>query len=398
LSRFAEAFAIYARGAEMLGEARSATGATLIGSTAALLGLGGSFDAAEAQFADALALAEELGDDRALGRIHWGRTMSHWSSLQAEAAIESGRAAIEHARRAGDPWTLVDALAWTSYPLIYNGQADEARPLAEEGVAIGAKVGHLGGEFLARRGVAGVTVFSQPDLDDLERRARDDLDRLASIRSPWVSMSYAWVASLRTLRGDLDGGLPYAEEAIGLEPDSAWRGLGWAAKFVNRAMAGELDTCRRLLSEERGLFPEPGEPVTAGRLMMLYAAARGCAIVGLADDAGALYPLVAARVEQMPIGDFWDVTLAQRIAGMAAAADKRWDEAETHFAKARRQVDEFPDPLERPQVLHWHGAMLLDRAQPEDRERAHAMLEEARAGFEGFGMPWHIAMVRTRLA
>src|SRR5205085_5365403 len=145
LSRFAEAFAIYARGAEMLGEARSATGATLIGSTAALLGLGGSFDAAEAQFADALALAEELGDDRALGRIHWGRTMSHWSSLRAEAAIESGRAAIEHARRAGDPWTLVDALAWTSYPLIYSGQADEARPLAEEGVAIGAKVGHLGG-------------------------------------------------------------------------------------------------------------------------------------------------------------------------------------------------------------------------------------------------------------
>ena len=398
LSRFPEAFATYARGAALLGEERSATGATLIGSTAALLGLGGSLDAAEAQFADALALAEQLGDDRALGRIHWGRTMSFWSSLHVEAAIESGRAAIEHARRVGDLWTLVDALAWTSYPLIYSGHADEAGPLAEEGVAIGAKVGHLGGEFLARRGCAGEKVFAQPDLDDLERRARDDLDRLASIRSPWVSMSYAWVASLRTLRGDLDGALPYAEEAIRLEPESAWAGLGWAAKFVNRAMAGESDACRRLLSEARALLPEPGEPVTAGRLMMLYAAARGCAIVGLADEASALYPLVAARVNEMAIGDFWDVALAHRIAGMAAAAGKGWDEAEMHFAEARRQVDEFPDPLDLPHVLHCHAAMLLARGKPEDRERAHTMLDEALAGFRRFGMAWHTAAVEALLA
>ncbi len=391
LNRFAEAFAIYAHGFEMLGERRSAARATLLGSTAALLGLGGSFDAAESQFAEALALAEELGDARALGRIHWGRTMSYWSNLDVEAAVEAGRAAVEHAQRAEDPWTLVDAAAWTSYALNYSGRTVEGRRLAQMGVEVAVKIGHLGGELLARRGIAGAEVFEHPVLEDLERRARDDLDRLTSIRSPWVSQSHGWVATLLTLRGDLDGALPYAEDAIGLEPDSAWTGLGWAAKFVNRAMAGEVDTCRGLLAEVRAQFPEPGAPVTAGRLMMLNAAVRGCAIVGLTDEAGALYPLVAARVDQMPIADLWDVMLAHRVAGMAADAAEMWDEAESHFVAARRQVDELPDPLELPQVLLWHAAMLLDRGKAEDRERAQAMLDEALTGFEGFGLPWHAA-------
>src|SRR5207244_12856298 len=113
------------------------------------------------------------GDDRALGRIFWGRTMSNWSGALREAAIESGLAAIEHARRAGDLWTLVDALAWTSFPLTFGGRVDEGRALAQEGVEIAVKLGHLGGEFLARRGVSATVAFERPDLADLERRARD---------------------------------------------------------------------------------------------------------------------------------------------------------------------------------------------------------------------------------
>lgn len=398
LSRFAEAFAVYAHGVELLGDARDSTRATLLGATAALLGLGGSLEAAEAQFAEALALAEALGDDRALGRILWGRTMSFWSHLRADDAIECGLAAIEHARRAGDLWTLVDALAWTTYPMNYSGRSEEARPLADEGAAIGAKIGHLGGEFLARRGIAGSLIFEEPDLDGIERRARDDLDRLESIRSPWVSMSYAWVAGTRMMHGDLDGALPYAEEAIRLEPASAWAGLGWAAKFLNRARAGERETCRRLLSEARARLPDPGELATAGQVLMLYAAARGCVIVGLVDDAGALYPAVAARIGEVPIADLWDVALASRVAGMAAAAAGMWPEAESHFVGARRQVDEFPNPLDLPHVLHWHASMLLDRGQADDRERAHAMLDEALAEYRRFGMPLHEAAVDQLLA
>jgi hypothetical protein len=41
--------------------------------------------------------------------------------------------------------------------------------------------------------------------------------------------------------------------------------------------------------------------------------------------------------------------------------------------------------------------MLLARGEPEDREGARAMLGEALTGFDGFGMPWHTAMVQSRL-
>jgi tetratricopeptide (TPR) repeat protein len=397
LNRFAEAFATYARGVEMLGERRSAARATLLGSTAALLGLGGSFDAAEAQFAEALALAEELGDARALGRIHWGRTMSYWSNLRLEQAVESGRAAIEHAQRAEDPWTLVDAAAWTSYPLNYSGRTQEGRRLAQMGVEVAVKIGHLGGELLARRGIAGAQVFDQPELDDLERRARDDLERLASIRSPWVSQAHAWVSAILLLRGALDESLRYADDAIALEPESAWSGVAWAAKFSNRAMAHDLAGCRTLLDEAADLLTTDGADITTGRWMMVCAAAQGCSMLGFTEDAAALYPVTGALADELPISNFWDVTLTHRVAGMAAAAAHRWEEAEQHFETASRLVDELPNPLELPNVLHWHAAMLLDRGDPDDCERARAMLVDALAGYRRYGMPLYEAMVEQRL-
>jgi tetratricopeptide (TPR) repeat protein len=377
----------------VLGEQPSPTRARLLGSRAALLGLGGSLAAAEAQFAEALALVEEERDARALGSIEWCQTMSYWSNARAVEAIACGRSAIDHLRRAEDPWNLVDALAWTSFPLGYSGNTPEARTFAEEAAAIGAKLGHLGGECLGRRGLALVWAHEGATLEELERAARDDLERFSAIRSPWVYMSHAWVASILALRGELDAALPYAEDAIRLEPASAWSGLGWAAKFVNRALAGDLDACRRALEDVRARFPSPDDPATTGGIMMLAAAAQGCAIVGLDDEAASLYPLVAARVEQLAVANLFDMTLAHRVAGMAASAAGMWDEAESHFTAARRLVDELPNPLELPHVLHWHAAMLLDRGRPEDRERVRAMFDDALVEYRRFGMPLHEAAV-----
>ena len=290
LDRFADAFTIYARGIELLGDQVSSTRAILVGATAALLGLTGLFDQAEAQFAEATEIAQAFADERALGRIEWGRTMSNWSNPHLTDAIESGRASIEHLRCAHDVWTLVDALAWTSFPLSYGGFPGEGRRLAEEAVELGMKLGHQGGEILGRRGVASAAILEGGDLEEYERQARHDLERCENIRSPWVSQSHAWIASVLILRGDLQESLRHAEEAINLEPDSAWTGIGWSYKFLNRAMAGENETCQMLLSEQRRLLPQAGAPTTAGQMTMLCAAAQGCAIVGLARDAERALP------------------------------------------------------------------------------------------------------------
>jgi class 3 adenylate cyclase/tetratricopeptide (TPR) repeat protein len=396
LDRFADAAAIYARGIELIGDHRSATRATLVSATAQVPGVAGSYDDAEALFAEAAAIAREFADERALGDIEWGRTISGFFNAREVDAVESGRAAIEYKRRAHDLWGLADALAWTPYPLVMLGRFSEARRLAEEAVELAMKIGHRTGEILALRIISLAGVCEYVDLEEYERQARNDLERFERIRSPWVSQSHAWIASALILRGDLEGSLRHADAAIHLEPASGWAGLGWSRKFLNRALAGDLATCRTLLSEQRGLLPRAGEAATAGRTTMLNTAAEGCAIVGLAEDAAALYPLVAERVDVLPVGAF-DLVLAQRVAGMAAAAAGQWDQAQAHFEKASRQSDEFPNRLERPQVLHWYGKMLLDRANTDDHERARTLLAAALNDYRQLGMPVHVSMTQALL-
>ncbi len=241
-----------------------------------------------------------------------------------------------------------------------------------------------------------MSTYPLRSLEEYERQARDQLERMETIRSPWVSNSHCWLASTLILRGDLDGSLQHAEAATSLEPVSAWTGHAWSRKFLARAFAGDRETCRTLLSNQHGLLPQAGGDATIGRTTMLLAAAQGCVIVGLADDAAALYPLVAEQVDVLPVGNF-DLVLAQRIAGMAAAAASHWDEAQAHFELAKRQSDEFPNHLERPQVLHWYGKMLLDRANAHDHHRARTMLVNALNEYRQLGMPVHESMAQALL-
>jgi tetratricopeptide (TPR) repeat protein len=396
LSRFDAAFASYSRGLSIAGELRSASRSMLIGATGGLMGLAGLYEQAEERLEEGESIARELGDERALGRVLWGRTISNWSNIRIPQAIESGRAAIEHLRRANDQWTLVDALAWTSFPLDLSGDPRTARELAEEGVELGEKLGHRGGELLARRGVAIAWLLNNADLDELERIANDDLERFESIRSPWVSQSHAWLASLRILRGDVEEAVRDADRSIELEPPSAFTGFGWSYKFLSQAYGQDVEACRRLLADQRGALPDPGERASIGRTSMVIFAAYGCVVSALHDEAAALYPLVAERTDQIPIGLF-DLVLTQRVAGMAAAAAERWDDAARHFEAALQQAEEFPNRIDEPQVRHWFGKMLLDRGRPQDHARGREMVGSAIDRYTTIGMPLHAAMARDLL-
>ncbi len=164
LGRFADASASYLRGTELLGDQRTPTRATLVSGTASVLGMEGSFDEAERRFVDAIEIARECNDNRALGRVEFQHTVSSTFNARIIDAIESGRASIEHARREHDLWTLADALAWTSIALLRMGQMTEARPLEAEAVELGLKLGHRAAELLGRQAVAVATITEHVDL------------------------------------------------------------------------------------------------------------------------------------------------------------------------------------------------------------------------------------------
>jgi tetratricopeptide (TPR) repeat protein len=396
LSRFDQVFAYYNRGLEIVGDRLSVWRARLMASNAAVLGLGGLYDEAEKGFHEADALVRQLGDDRAMGIVGWGRTVADWSNTRVRDAVAAGRQAIELLRRANDQWTLVDALAWTAIPLAYLGGLEEAVSLGEEAAQLGRRLGHQGGEILALRATSMHACMTGHDLAELERVAAADLARCVSIKSPWMSQSHAWLAAFQILQGDLERARDSARRAAELEPLSAYTGVAWCYEFLCPAYGGDAEVCRTMLAEARTGFPAVGELAPVGRSVQLVAGVHGAVVAGLIEEAAALYPQVAALAEEMPVTLF-DFTIVDRVAAMAAAAGERWEEAVTHFESALRIAREFPVVVEEPQVQHWYGKMLLDRGRPEDAVRAKEMVEAALAGYGSLGMPLHAAMAERLL-
>ncbi len=397
LDRFQEAFAMYARGLQAIGDKRSYGRATLLGAAATLTGFAGLYEQSESGFAEALEIAEETGDERTLGQINWGHCVSLWSHARIPEAIAAGRIAVEHLRRAGDVWTLVDALAWLSYPLAISGSSEEALRIAEEGVELGEKFGHRAGEILAARGVFIAKMMIGVSLEEARRRADFDLERMKAISSPWESQSHAWLCAVNNLSGDLDLGLEQVEASISIEPASAWSGVGWGYKFLNRVYAGDLDVCTAMIDEKHGSLPRDPDSVTGGSLVALLCAAEGCAMLGRKEELSELYPVLAALVDRAPTRPF-DSANADRIAGMAAAALDLWDEAERHFEIALKQVENWPNKFDEPIVWHRFAEMMLQRGRPEDADRAQVLLEKAIAAYGERGMPILLAQAEELLS
>src|SRR5262249_1293669 len=137
LDRFPDAFATYARGNEILGEERNALWALLTGATATVLGMAGYTDESDARFEEAMPVGRASGDERTLGRMLWGRTIAFWSAARLAESLDNSVAGIEHLRRAADLWTLVDALAWTAFPMTYYRSARDGAELSQEAVELG---------------------------------------------------------------------------------------------------------------------------------------------------------------------------------------------------------------------------------------------------------------------
>jgi hypothetical protein len=78
-------------------------------------------------------------------------------------------------------------------------------------------------------------------------------------------------------------------------------------------------------------------------------------------------------------------------AGLAAAAARRWEEAERHFGIAREVAAQMSNRLELADLGRLHARMLLDRGVPGDHARAAEMLHEAMSAYRTFGMPAYAA-------
>jgi len=163
------------------------------------------------------------------------------------------------------------------------------------------------------------------------------------------------------------------------------------------AYTGDRAGALAILHEKRGWLPSSGRPNSGGSWWMLALVIEGLFVLGDRSQARELYPLARELVDTGAVM-LWPIfRFAQTIAGIAASAACQWEAAEDHFQTALRQAESVPHVLEQAEIRRFHAMMLIDRAAPSDRERAHELLGEARKTYTLIGMPRHVEMTQTLL-
>ena len=264
---FADAFASYARGIELLGDRRSSARADLLGATRAADGVRRGLRRGRSGVRGSR--RDRAGTRRRpSARAH--RVGPHdLELLQRPSGRRRSRAAAPPSstcggRRTSGRWST-RCRGHRSHRRARRAPA-KADELAEEAVDLGTKLGHVSGrDHGPARRPARAGVSRTLDLAEYERQTREELERFASIGSPWVSQSHAWIAGVLILRGDLEGSLRQAEAAIELEPASAWTGVGWSCKFLDPGAGRRArQPAGRCCPSSANSSAKPGEAVDDG--------------------------------------------------------------------------------------------------------------------------------------
>jgi class 3 adenylate cyclase/tetratricopeptide (TPR) repeat protein len=395
-ARYVEALEIARRGLVALGERVSADRCHLLARAGLTLSMAGYYTAGKGMIAQAVAMAEQLGDQRLLGRVLSSKAVHHWAYLQLPEMADSGLRAAELLRSAGDLWTLADALWAGQFGLLFLGRFDEVAKISQEVEALASRLGHLGALVQAGRARGLREFMLTGDIDKYEEFARSDLELCRSAGNPWICNSYTLLGVAHFCRGRWQEALEHFQEAVRLETGGFWAGE-WAFLFLGKVYAGDRDGALATLEQRRDNLPRSGQTNTNGAWTMLFRVVEGLAVLAERNEAAKLYPLVLEAIDTGAVIPWSGDRLLQTVAGMAAAAGGQWGKAEEHYQTALRQAHELPVVIQQPEVRRWYARMLIDRNAPGDREKARELLTEAIAMYRRIGMPKHVEMAEALL-
>jgi len=397
-ARFVEAVEISRRGLSALGERVSADRCRLLSCAGVTLSMGGLYRAGDSMIAQAVAMAEQLGDQRLLGWLLGSKTVHHWAYMQFREVVDTGLRTVELLRSAGDLWRLADALWETQFAQLRLGRFDEVAEIGEDVELLASRLGHLAALMAAERSRAFRELMLTADLGRFEEFAKGDLELCRSAGMPWISHSYTFLSLMHFWRGQWQKALENSEEAAKLEPPGFFAGADWGFLFLWNAYSGYRDKALAMLREKTGNLPRSGQANTLGAWTMLLTVVEGLAVLGERDEVAKLYPLVLEAIDTGALVRLWACGLVQTMAGMAAAVGGQWEKAEAHYEAALRQAHELPAVVEQPEVRRWYARMLIDRNAPGDRDKARQLLTEAIAMYRRIGMPKHVEMAEALLS
>jgi tetratricopeptide (TPR) repeat protein len=399
LNRDREALTLAERGLAVLGDLETPQRAEMLAWT----GVSGSwvspFEPGAALIDEALALAERLGDKRAVGYALVNRALHRLPFALYQEVLDAGLEGTRLLRAQGDLWEVCTVLAFMEVAAVELGRRALAAELGEEVETLASRLGHT----FALDAAHPICLWADQLMvnaafDACDAGARRHLEVAGPLG--FRHFSATMLAQVAFLRGDWDEALRWAEDAVRHSPeDHSNSGMDWGCLLRVLAYSGRSAEVHAVLDGRRAVLPRPGRPNGYGPWYIPSAAIEALWVIGDREGAAAFYPLVREFIETTGVVlHSLGPHLVERIAGIGAAAGGQWDLAEGHFRAALRQAEELPFEIEGAETRRFYAEMLLDRNGPGDRDQARSLVEEAMPVYRRIGMPRHEELARRIVA
>jgi class 3 adenylate cyclase/tetratricopeptide (TPR) repeat protein len=394
-ARVPDAVQVARHALSLLGDVASADRARLIGLIAWALSLGGDYATAKGMFHQARALAEQVGDERAVADVLHLQTVHHFAHAEFVDGVEVGLRAAEVFDREGDLWNLCSVQGFVVMQDGMAGSREQADRLAEKALGIAERIGHLGAAFMLLDDRAREKV-SLADLVSVEAIGLRIIDTCERGGLPWRYIGHCFVGLAAHLRGDSGRADAELRRAVELEPPGAFAGQAVSLWARHLAHTGRVDEVMALYESAQSTF-DSTDRMTVGAWNCMLALEEALYLSGHRHEAATMSPLIDRELEIGPGWTSFDCRLVRTRAAIAAVAGCRWEEAERHFTTAEDQARRTSNNLEVVDLRRLRARMLLDRARPDDGARAAELLTEALTEYRRLGMPGYAEEVERML-
>jgi tetratricopeptide (TPR) repeat protein len=391
-ARLVEAVQVGQRALAELAESVSADKARLLSALGFAISLSGDYAAATAAFDQARALAEQVGNERALADVLHMETFHHFGYCELDQAVDVGLRAAEIFEQDGALWDLCSVHGFVVYEDGTLPRRQLPTSLGDKTLDSAERLGHLGAAFLVlsdrirRAAILG-------DLARVEALGPQIVDITERGGLPWHYIGHVYQGLAAHWRGNADHAEVELRRAVELEPPTSYAGQSIALLAWHLAQQGRTEEVMELFdsAQSQSRLPSPDRVNSIGSWNCMLGFAEAFYLCGLPDQAAAL----STQVERLlGLGRRWtalDGRLVETRAGVVAASARRWNEAERHFATAREIAEQMPSWLELADLGRLEARMLLERADGGDHARAAGLLEPALAAYRAFGMPAYAA-------
>jgi class 3 adenylate cyclase/tetratricopeptide (TPR) repeat protein len=398
-ARLVEGVQVGQRTLAALGDTVSADKARLLSALGWALSISGDYVAATTTFEQARALAEQVGNERALADVLHMQTIHHLSFGEFADGIRAGTRAAEVFEQDSALWDLCSVQAFVIYEDGTLGSREQAVRLSDKTLGIAERLGHLGAAYMVLCDRIREAAMLG-DLPKVEALGPQILDIGVRGGLPWRYVGNIYLGLAAHWRGNAERAEAELRNAVALEPPAAFAGQSVSLLARHLAYQGRADEVMELfqLTQSQSRLPSLDRVNGIGSWNCMLGFVEALYLCGLREQAAALSPLVEGVLE---LGRRWitfDGRLVETRAGLAAAAGRRWEDAERHFTVARELAARISNRLELTDLDRLHARMLLDRGESGGQARAAKMLQNALNSYRAFGMPAYAAETERLLS